>query len=146
MVRVKKGRSTGEKKGSEAGSIAKPVSPRMNKGGKPWGQPFVKGDPRINRNGRPKTFDQLRQLAQDIAHEIANKKTGQTVAENILAKWAKSKWMQKHFLEVAFGKVPVKVQMGADPDQEPVNVERARERLRQIIGKQTAEREEAKEV
>lgn len=32
---------------------------------------FTKGDPRINRNGRPKSFDTLRKLAQQIANEIA---------------------------------------------------------------------------
>jgi hypothetical protein len=29
--------------------------------------PFTKNDPRINRNGRPKTFDKLRNLALSIA-------------------------------------------------------------------------------
>ena len=36
-------------------------------------KPFVKGDPRINRKGRPKSFDALRSLAQEIAHEAAKK-------------------------------------------------------------------------
>lgn len=30
-------------------------------------KPFTKNDPRINRNGRPKTFDKLRNLALEIA-------------------------------------------------------------------------------
>ena len=77
---------------------------------------FVKGDPRINRKGRPKSFDALRALAQEIAHETATKDgvplviEGHkvTVAEAILRTWATSKNPQlvKSFIEIAFGKVP----------------------------------------
>lgn len=77
---------------------------------------FKKGDARINRNGRPKSFDALRKLAQQIAHETAQK-DGQplvieghkvTVAEAILRTWARSgnAQLQRAFIEVAFGKVP----------------------------------------
>jgi len=94
---------------------------------------FVKGDPRINRKGRPKSFDALRELARQIAHEKArmkNKKTGQvepvvinghavTVAEMILRQWSQSKnpKMQQHFIEIAFGKVPqnIDVTTGGQP-------------------------------
>ena len=34
--------------------------------------PFIKGDPRINRDGRPKNFDALRELAREIGYEPAN--------------------------------------------------------------------------
>jgi len=34
-------------------------------------RPFVKGDVRINRKGRPKTFDQWRELVQEILQEPA---------------------------------------------------------------------------
>ena len=80
-------------------------------------KPFVKGDPRINRKGRPKSFDQLRSLAQQIAHEVA--KAGNepviidghsvTVAEAIMRQWAQSKnpALQAKFVEVAFGRLPV---------------------------------------
>ena len=87
--------------------------------------PFVKGDPRINRKGRPKKFDDLRKLSQQIANEVAtygqNDKFGNkkgdpivinghkvTIAEGILRTWSLSKdaRLQMRFVEVAYGKVP----------------------------------------
>ena len=62
-------------------------------------KPFVKGDPRINRKGRPKSFDALRSLAQEIAHEAAKQSKEQgggpvvidghvvTVTEAIMRQW-----------------------------------------------------------
>jgi hypothetical protein len=75
-------------------------------------KPFKKGDKRINRRGRPKSFDALRQLAQTIAHEDIS--DGMTVTEAILRKWAGSKdpRLQLQFMEVAFGKVPNPVEIG----------------------------------
>lgn len=77
---------------------------------------FKKGDPRINRKGRPKSFDKLRALAQQIAHEIAQKDGKPlvidghivTVAEAVLRKWIQSgnPQLQRAFMEIAFGKVP----------------------------------------
>jgi len=82
---------------------------------------FTKGDPRINRKGKPRSFDALRELAQQIAHEEA--KSGNapvvidghkaTVAEMIMRQWASSKnpILQRAFIEIAFGKVPDKTEL-----------------------------------
>lgn len=70
----------------------------------------------INRKGRPRSFDALRALAQQIAHEAALS-AGEpvvisgnvvTIVEAILRQWAQSKnpQLQRAFIEVAFGKVP----------------------------------------
>lgn len=78
----------------------------------------------INRKGRPKTFDALRALAQQIAHETAVRE-GQpavfddgvnpphimTNVEAIIRKWLGSgnPQLQKAAIEIAFGKVPENV-------------------------------------
>lgn len=92
---------------------------------------FAKGDVRINRKGRPKSFDALRALAQQIAHEAALK-NGEplvieghiiTVTEAILRTWAQSKdpRLQQAFIEVAFGKVPQRQELSG-PDGNVIEV------------------------
>ena len=78
----------------------------------PIGKRFVKGDPRINRNGRPRNFDELRARAQIIAHEELTAKDGSKilVADAILRSWAKDPKHQRDFIEYAFGKVPDKLE------------------------------------
>lgn len=68
------------------------------------GVPFVHGDPRINRKGRPKSFDQLRKLAVLVAGE--QDEAGITRVLEILRDMAKSKDVAKQdkFLAYAFGK------------------------------------------
>ena len=83
--------------------------------------PFKKGDPKINRKGRPRHFDALRSLAQQIAHEVATKKDSEgndvplviddhvvTNIEAVMRSWMKSKSpaLQQKFVEYAYGKVP----------------------------------------
>ena len=71
---------------------------------------FVRGDPRINRKGRPKSYGALRDLAKMIANEKVVSKDGQvamTRVELILREMAASKDMRHKiaFLEVAYGKI-----------------------------------------
>lgn len=72
--------------------------------------PFKKGDPRINRSGRPKSFDHFREIAQQIAQEKLS--NGTLKAEQVLRRWADSPEpaLQKAFVEYAFGKVPDKLE------------------------------------
>lgn len=82
----------------------------------PKGKPFEKGDPRINRKGRPKDFAGLRSLSQQIAHEVAKSNGVEieidgrkvTVVEAVIRGLATSKNLryQLAFLELAYGKVP----------------------------------------
>ena len=91
------------------------------------GKPFKKGDPRINRKGRPKSFDKLRELARQIAHEVAQSNKQDivinghkvTVTEAILRSWAQSKnpKLQQAFIEIAFGKVPNKMELTGEVKQ-----------------------------
>ena len=87
---------------------------------------FVKGDPRINRNGRPRKFDQLQNLAQSISHEVAMGRDGLpiqinnhtvTVTEAILRQWARDPKMQELFMRYAYGNIPQRQEhTGADGD------------------------------
>src|SRR5512135_3168150 len=76
----------------------------------------------INKNGRPKSFDALRELAQAIAHEAAIQKGGEpvvinghkaTITEVILRRWANSNdpKQQQAFIEIAYGKVPQRTEI-----------------------------------
>jgi hypothetical protein len=74
------------------------------------GKGFTKGDPRINRAGKPKGFDEVRALAQKIANEDVVWADGNTItrAELLLRRWSRSKnpKVQRLFVEIAFGPVP----------------------------------------
>jgi hypothetical protein len=100
-----------------------PQTPEKKQNTKPWGGspnsrrnliPFRPGpDPRRHKGGRPKSFEQFRALAQQIAAKEIQDANGNpiSVGEAILRTWAKSKepQLQRAFIEYAFGKVPEKM-------------------------------------
>lgn len=79
--------------------------------------PFKKGDPLINRKGRPKAFDELRSLAVEIANDKDKDKDGveskQTRLENMLIAMSKSRNNADRalFLAYAYGKPPNKTEI-----------------------------------
>jgi hypothetical protein len=77
---------------------------------------FVKGDPRINKKGRPKGFDQLRELALKLAAEIRTNAKGESAptVEVILRQMIADPKQRAMFLEIAYGKVPLAVQVSGE--------------------------------
>ena len=81
-------------------------------------KPFTKNDPRINKNGRPRSFDALRKLAQQLVNETAKDGKGEpilrdghtvTQIEALLLKMMHDD--PQRFVEIAFGKVPQPVEV-----------------------------------
>ena len=82
-------------------------------------KPFKKGkDPRRNMNGRPKSFDVLRKLAQRVAGQDAVTKDGEILSRIELMFMAmstsKNAADRRLFLEYAFGKVKDELEVKTD--------------------------------
>src|SRR5215471_7225002 len=91
-----------------------------NKERKTVGRPFEKNDSRINKSGRPKTFDELRRTADMIASEMVPGPNGEMISrgELLLRNWIKSKnpLLQRAFIEYWVGKVPERIEAeGLEP-------------------------------
>lgn len=72
------------------------------------GKPFVKGDPRINRGGRPKTFDKLRAMVREVLNEKIPLPNGETTRLNVMLNSMATSGApadHKTLLEYGFGKV-----------------------------------------
>ena len=113
----------------KTGSNAARNTPKKQ-GGK--GRPFQKNDPetgekdpRINRNGAPRRFDELRALTLELLAENLELKKGDVVirtmtqAESILRDWILSRdaFKQNRVLEIGYGKVPDELHHSYDEDE-----------------------------
>ena len=92
--------------------------------------PFVKGDKRINRKGRPRIFDKLRELTLDMFSRPALDANGNqiviegkpvTMIEYVMWKMIRSKDPREvqYAVQVAYGKVPDHIQL-TDGDNQPL--------------------------
>lgn len=81
--------------------------------------PFVKGDKRINRKGRPKTIKELRSLIQTLLNEGMRDDPSVTRLETMLRQMmiSKSPANNKTVLEYGYGKVPDETKVTGDATQ-----------------------------
>src|SRR5215213_4862216 len=79
-------------------------------------------DERINRQGRAKSFDELRELFQEIANEeITDGKVSKTRLRKIGETLARSQKSMKDFLEFGYGKVPLSQIVDITSGGKPLN-------------------------
>src|SRR6516162_9085332 len=113
-----------------------PQTPEKKQNTKPWGGspnsrrnliPFRPGpDPRRHKGGRPKSFEQFRALAQQIAAKEIQDANGNpiSVGEAILRTWAKSKEPEKMDASVLGSKPTLILHYGHEKDKRDQDHER----------------------
>ena len=79
-------------------------------------KPFTQDDPRINRNGRPRDYEELRKMVREVGFEQVGVKedgTPMTLIESIVRDWMHSKSFNKQLaaLQYGYGKVPEKLEV-----------------------------------
>ena len=87
-------------------------------------KPFKKNDPRINRGGRPHTYDLIHEIATRLCAEPADLEDnpeGLSQLEAIMREWLTSKSFQKQLavIQYAYGKIPEKLEI---EKKEPNNI------------------------
>lgn len=81
----------------------------------PRGKPFVKGDARINRKGRPKKGESISDRFEDMLNEVLDEATGYTVLDSMMDA-AKTKALKgdmgalEYVLARAYGKMVERVE------------------------------------
>ena len=105
---------------SDTGKLQGSDEEQVGYGHPPKTTRFKPGDPKINRKGRPKSFDAWRKLNVAILNEVAKDKDGKPIiinghiatnAEMIVRSKIRDSKHQSDVIEAAFGKVPQLVEL-----------------------------------
>ena len=94
-------------------------------------RPFTKADPRINRAGRPRDFDAVRDLVQEFLAEPVTK--NRTRLRRLFERMEQSTAGRTKLLEYAYGKVPQPI-TGKDEEPLTLNIVGWEDALQRVYG------------